>query len=86
MNSVWLVYRTNCYDDTDVVGVCSTEEVAKAMMDVYSDGYEYDTFRIEEFEIDGIVKDNITTLNEELEECNRKTERLKNLLTRLGGA
>lgn len=82
MSSVWIISRENTYGESEMFGVCSTEEKANTVKLALELENSMKGFKIERYEVDSILEACVMSLDEEisqLEELKLLRDKLKGL-------
>ena len=81
MANIFVITETNSYGEEEIVGACSSKEKADLAIEAkkYCESFGDFGIHIEELEIDGIIKDAIGDLEQELEHYDKSKALLDKL-------
>lgn len=81
MAKIFVITETNSFGEEEIVGACSSKEKADLAIEAKKYFGSFDNFgvHVDEFEIDGIIKDTISDLEQELEHYDKSKALLDKL-------
>ena len=78
MGKVYVVYRTDSFDITRIMGICETKTKAEVVVKLL-ERYGYEKCNVESFKIDGVLEDLKDLFNQDMTRLREAENLLKEL-------